>query len=253
MKDQAIIEAFDSCSQGFPPDRVVVDPELNKCFVSKCAQLGIEGAPADWNRRLLNIRKQGGLSGRPKSKRTTFEDQDEYIFAAEIAARYAERKLQCSLDSILCNPELVALFDKTATQIAPGYSQLQYRWAALSLRKAKKLEPELVSRIAAPIDVLHFSVDQLETGMIPQQQGVYLFFDANELLYVGETENLRKRLSKHLDHSDNKGLAHWIWEHGIAGLNLELQILAEDTPTRVRRAFELELIRSRDPEFNIKR
>ncbi len=72
-------------------------------------------------------------------------------------------------------------------------------------------------------------------------------------LYIGEAENLFKRLKKHLDHSDNKGLARWMWEHGMDDVQLEVQVLAAETKTIVRRALETELIRSRLPLFNVAR
>jgi excinuclease UvrABC nuclease subunit len=45
------------------------------------------------------------------------------------------------------------------------------------------------------------------------------------VLYVGEAINLRKRLRKHLDHSDNKGLARWLWENGATDLHLKIHVL----------------------------
>jgi len=151
------------------------------------------------------------------------------------------------------DPAKATEFDEVAGRIAPGYSPLQYRWAALGLRKAKKLEPELVGRIAPPVDVVNIRVCDIIPDLLPMSQGLYLFIAADQLLYVGETENLRKRLKKHLDHSDNKGLARWIWEFGIEKLHLEMQMLEDGTESRVRRALELELIRSRRPIFNVKR
>ena len=73
----------------------------------------------------------------------------------------------------------------------------------------------------------------------------------DQVVYIGECENLRKRLRKHLDHSDNKGLAHWLWQHGMSDLHLEFHVLPEDTTTRVRKALETELIASRQPTFNV--
>jgi hypothetical protein len=70
---------------------------------------------------------------------------------------------------------------------------------------------------------------------------------------VGEANNLRNRLEKHLDHSDVKSLAHWLWEHGANNLYLELHVLPDNTSTQVRRALEAELIRSRRAAFNIQR
>jgi len=253
MIDELIVQAFDFACGGFSPDRVVADPELNEQFIKQCRSLGMVEKNRELNQRLLNIRKRGALSGRPRSKRTSFEDQEQYIFAAEIAARYIERQHSTSLDTIMCDDELVAAFDAVACRIAPGYSKLQYRWAALSLRKAKKLKPELASRLVVPVKIVNVSVNELELSTLPTSQGLYLFFDHKKLLYVGETKNLRSRLKKHLDHSDNKGLAHWVWEHGTSDLNIEIQILEQNTSDRARKALETELIRSRSPLFNIKR
>jgi site-specific DNA-methyltransferase (adenine-specific) len=248
-----LVQAFDAVSDGYSTDRVVADPELNRRFVVECRRLGLQDPVAGLNRALLNLRKSGALAGRPRSKQTRFPDIDEYRFAAEIAVRFLERRDEISLDRIICDPEKAAEFDEIAHRIIPGYSSLQYRWAALGLRKAKKLEPELVGRIAPPVDVINIAIDDVVPAQLPVSQGLYLFIAADQLLYVGETENLRKRLKKHLEHSDNKGLARWIWEFGTENLHLEMQILEANTETRVRRALELELIRSRQPIFNVKR
>jgi predicted GIY-YIG superfamily endonuclease len=249
----AIVEAFDAVSEGYSTDRVVADPRFNQHFIDECRQRGLEDSVADLNRTLLNFRKKGGLTGRPRAKRTHFEDEDDYRFAAEIAVRFLERREGVSLDAIICDPDRTAEFDLMAGRIAPGYGPLQYRWAALGLRKSKRLEPELVGRIVPPIRLMNTPVRDIKPEQLPTSQGLYLFFAADQLLYVGETENLRKRLTKHLDHSDNKGLARWIWSYGTETLNLEIQILEDGTATRVRRALELELIRSRNPVFNVKR
>lgn len=249
----AIIEALDAASDGYSSDRVVADPELNRCFISECRLRGLEDSAKDLNRALLNLRKAGGLTGRPRAKRTHFHNEDEYRFASEIAARFLERRDGISLDSIICNPDSVSEFDKVAARIVPGYSPLQYRWAALGLRKKKKLTPEIIGRIAPPENVINIPINEIVPDELPTFQGIYLFISTDQLLYVGETENLRKRLKKHLEHSDNKGLAHWIWEYGTESLHIELQILKSGTKTAVRKAIELEMIRSRQPIFNIKR
>jgi len=248
-----LVEAFDAVSEGYSTDRMVADPEFNQRFIAECRRHGLQDSVADLNRALLNLRKSGALAGRARSKRTHISDTDEYRFAAEIAVRFLERRDEISLDKIICDPDKAAEFDEVAERIAPGFSPLQYRWAALGLRKAKKLEPELVGRIAPPIHVINLSVSEIVPDELPVAQGLYLFIAAEQLLYVGETENLRKRLKKHLEHSDNKGLARWIWEFGIENLHLEMQILEDKTETRVRKALELELIRSRQPIFNVKR
>jgi hypothetical protein len=150
-----------------------------------------------------------------------------------------ERKHEVSLDEIICDPTLVKEFDSLAASVAQGYTLLQYRWAALSLRKGRKLKPELLARVARPRKILTFRVADIELDSIPSVQGLYLFFTRKQVLYVGEAENLYKRIKKHLEHSDNKDLAHWFWEQGPQSLHLEIQVLSPSTETRIRRALEL--------------
>ena len=71
-------------------------------------------------------------------KRTEFSwsDYDEFLFASEIA--WIEMKEHGSLDDILCDPDLAQAFDQKARRLAPGFTSLQYRWGALTLRKTSE-------------------------------------------------------------------------------------------------------------------
>jgi hypothetical protein len=251
MKEE-IDQAFRHASQGFSPDRVVADPDLNRAYLDECIRLGLDLDAANLNRCLLNLRKRGALRGLA-SRRTTLRDQPEYRFAAEIAARFLERENDITLDQIICDPQYAARFDEIARSIVPGGKPFQYRWAALNLRKQQRLKPELLARVARPTDVLRFKVAGLSLDAVPQSAGLYLFYSNRATLYVGECENLYNRIRKHIDHSDNKELARWLWEFGDASLHLELQVLDKSITQRVRRALEVELIRSRLPVFNVKR
>jgi site-specific DNA-methyltransferase (adenine-specific) len=248
-----IVEAFIAASNGFAPDRVIADPSLNQRFIAECNARGLTEPAATLNHSLMNLRKASGLSGLPKSRRTQFSNQDEYRFAAEMAVRFLERHDGVNLDQIICDPQRASEFDGLAAKVAPGFSSLEYRWAALNLRKTNRLEPELVARIGPKLEMRVFKADQIEADAIPARSGLYLLYDAKQLLYVGESENLKKRLTKHLDHSDNKSVARWLWEFGANVMQIEIQILPEKTETRIRKALELELIRSRQPVFNVKR
>lgn len=248
----ALIAAFLETRRGCSADRVVADPQLNQLFLSSCLKKGLKDQPVRLNLALFQLRKSGKLDDYPTVNQTRIRNQDEYRFAAEIAARFLQRRDSVSLDSIICDPELAAEFDMLAQQLCPGYTSLEYRWAVLSLRKQRNFRPQILSSIVRPDAVIRHQVAGLDVACIPAQQGIYHFVDADGLssLYVGEAQNLRIRLRKHLDHSDNRGLARWLWERGIGSLWLELQVLSPDTPTRVRRALESELIATTRPVFN---
>ena len=232
------------------PDVVVADPDLNEQFLSECRSRGLADSPALLNLTLLNLRKSSDLQG-IKSKRTVVKNQEDFRFASEIAVRFLERRDQVSLDQILCDPRRAAEFDRMASGLAPGFSAFQYRWAALSLRKRKRLRPELLGKVVQAESVVARQAKDVKPEELPVQSGLYLFSGPNGVLYVGECQNLRKRLGKHLDHSDNRSLARWLWENGTTDLRVEYHVLPAGVSTRVRKAMEAELIHSRKPLFNV--
>ena len=247
----AFIQAFLEVRDGNSADRVVFDPALNQVYIEACRRHGLKECVKELNIALLNARKKGQL-GKYKSKRSgRAKDDEPFRFAGEIAARILELKHQKSLDVILADPQLAAQFDELASSIAPGFTPFQYRWTALNLRKRSRLKPEQLSRVLVQEGRLLGRLDQIEPQEIPSEQGIYLFHANRETLYIGESQNLRTRLGKHLDHSDNKELARWLWENPLSEVQLEVRVLPADTTTRVRRAVEAELIVSRQPRFNI--
>lgn len=250
---QKIREAFLAVRQGFSADRVVADPDINECFIERCRQLGLTSSATVLNSALLNARKAGFLADCKTSNRTSFDDEPEYAFASEIAARYLERRSSTTIDAIICSPQDAREFDEVAARIVPGYTALQYRWAGLNLRKERSLAPERMSHIVASEKVELQSLSSLNLESVPANQGLYIFVGSGSMttLYVGESENLRKRIAKHLEHSDNKGLARWLWEHGTEEVWLEYHLLPPATSLKVRRALEHELIHSRKPVFNV--
>ena len=246
---EKLVAAFLEVNEGFFTDRVLADSELNKRFIAACKSRGLTDSPEHLNRKLINLRKSGKL-GKLNSIRTLFNDE-EYRFAAEIAVRHFERRDQITLDDILVSPSLASEFDEISQGIAPGYSSLRYRWSALSLRKSRSLTPEIFSQAVPSKEVYLHKVDSVQIDDIPKSPGIYCFVSEKASLYVGEASCLRTRLKKHLEHSDNKYLARWMWEYGTGELTLELHILDEQVKTKVRKALETELIRSRKPQFNV--
>jgi hypothetical protein len=249
MRD-TVREAFLAMRGEHSPDVVIADPELNQRFLRECQNRGLLQPPVVLNRCLLNLRKSSDLQG-IKSKRASLSNQDDYRFASEIAVRFLERRDQITLDQILCDPERAAELGALAARIAPGFGAFEYRWAALNLRKRKRLRPELLGKVVAAEAVVTQLAENVRPEELPIRPGLYLFFEPSRVLYIRECQNLRKRISKHLDHSDNKGLANWLWEYGIPDLHVEYHILPMGTSARVRKAMEAELIQSRKPHFNV--
>jgi len=247
----AIIHAFCEVRDGYSSDVVIASPDFNHRFIEACRSRELSNPAVELNLALLGARKSKWLRDLGRSRRLAVRPQENYRFASEIAARFLERREQASLDRILCDPPLAREIDEIAQRISPGYSPFEYRWAALGLRKARRLKPEIGSRLVRAERCFQMKASAIDIEDLPSNGGVYLFYDGECTLYVGETNNLHKRLKKHLDHSDNKGLAHWIWEHGISDLHVVFHVLSADIRSRERKALEAELILSRSPVFNI--
>ncbi len=248
-----IRQAYQDVRRGMSADRVVADPELNAEFIRRCRELGLQQTPEPLNRTLLNARKRKLLTGCGRSRRTSFANEDEYQFAAEIAGRYLERRDGTTVDRIICAPLRAEEFDRLAESVCPGHSPLQYRWALLNMRKRRALRPNLVAAVVAAEEVGMRRVASIDLADVPVGQGVYILTDARtqQVLYVGESASLRGRIEKHLNHSDNRGLAQWLWQHGTDEIFVEWHLLPGTTTKRIRRALETEQIQSRRPAFNI--
>ena len=252
---EVVNKAFRETHDGWSSDEVVLNDELNQKFIAACREQLPEVEETDFNWTLLNLRKAGKLDA--KTTRRHNENHDEYLHASEVAARHMHDKFRVTTDRVFCDPKLRAEFDKVAQTVAPDVSAYRLRKATLRLRKNRQLKPELIVRIAdwgREIHTLPAEMIVKKPEIVPTHPGIYIFRDETGYLYIGESYNLRLRVEKHLDHSDRKSLAHYLWENGNEKITVELHAFDPESKAKdktVRRAYESELIRSREPRFNI--
>ncbi len=247
--------AFLAAHDGWSADEVLLNDKLNAVFLKHCQQEMPDVAAAKFNWTLLNLRKAGKLGATATKRR--HDRHDEYLHASEIAARFMHDKYELTVDRVLSDPKRRAEFDKVALAVTPDVSPYLLRKAALGLRKARRLKPELVLRVADwGKKITKLPAEQIikKPELVPRNPGIYIFRDATGYLYIGESSSLRTRVTKHLDHSDRKSLAHYLWKNGPKQIIVELHAFDPDSRAKsktVRRAYESELIRSRKPRFNI--
>ncbi len=241
---------------GWSTDEVLLQTKLNDQFLAECKRRQPDIPSFDFNWTLLNLRKAGELRDISATKRRR-DNSDAYLHAAEIAARFLEDRYSVNTDRVLCDPKLRAEYDKEAAKVAPKVDPYLLRKASLTLRKSRRLQPELVLRVADwKKEIISLPAEKAEQAPdeVPEQPGVYIFRDATGYLYIGESSNLYDRIKKHLDRSDRQSLANYLATNGVKGVTLELHAFAADSPARLkpmRRAYESELIRSRKPRFNL--
>jgi DNA modification methylase len=207
---ELLLTAYQKTHEGFSWDRVICDKTLNANFLDACRDVRLPGEPADWNRKMFGLRKSGKLKHIPTRKHTRFDLRqcDGFIDAAEIAWRLTSNtRGHLDLDEIFCDPDLAELFDSHAMRFAPGHKSLEYRWAALRLRKsAKAARDQQITQLSfKKKDQTLRSLDVEQYADVP---GIYLLENAKrQTLYVGCTFDLRQRFQDRL--LDRQARAAW--------------------------------------------
>ena len=258
--DSVVVNAFKTTHQGFSSDEVILNDELNKSFLETCkpqlSQTELPQATAyDLNWRLMNLRKAGKLN--VKATRSNRTSVVRVAHVAEIAARTMHDKHSISSDQVMANPLRRSEFNAIIESIDPNADLYSARKAAFQLRKARRLRPELITRIADWGRVVKSHSAKAiadKPDLIPAHPGVYIFRDATGYLYIGQSDNLRERLKSHLDQSHNESLANYLGAKNLKQITIEVHSFEPDSQakkTMVRRAYESELIASRKPKFNL--
>jgi site-specific DNA-methyltransferase (adenine-specific) len=249
MVRDAIVDSFYSAHDGHSIDWLLANPQLQAAFHEACREAGLIGSPADWNRELLRFRKTGEFPKRgPIQKVHVADDElDRYSFAAEIAWRMAKDKFaDVSLDEIFCDPAKATYFDHTAKRFAPGFEPVQYRWAALRLRKASRELVDEVKQYHFVFSKRNFSRFLTWHGLKPKrlsgQPGIYLLRgEAKQPLYVGRTTDLGRQLSQ-LAGCSRVG-------NSVEHVSL---IFGGDLPANdYQAAFKEDLVRRYQPQWNV--
>jgi site-specific DNA-methyltransferase (adenine-specific) len=246
----AIVEAFYAAHDGYSIDWLLANPFLQAVFHDACRDAGLIGGPADWNRELLRLRKTGDFPKRGPIKKVQISDDelDAYSFAAEIAWRLTSEKYGWpSLDEILCDPQKSAYFDKSAKRFGQGFETVQYRWAALRLRKASRELVDQVKRFHFVFGKRDFNRFQAWRRFNPTrftgQPGIYLLRDtAKRPLYIGRALDLGRRLAQHANCSAIDDLVPQV-----------AVLIGDDLPgPEYQAAFKEHLVRNYDPRLNVR-
>jgi len=255
-----IRQAFEASHDGYSSDELIVDETLRMAFIG---ELGINTSSPQTvedqthaGLALFQLRKSGKLDVETTESRR--EDLSSLMDTAEIAIRTVLDRHRLTIDRVLCDPTLRDELQREAEKITPNVDARLVRKAVLRLRKIRRLRPELVLRVAQwETEVRTMRVVDLDWDRIPESPGVYLFRNQEGYLYIGEAADLRKRLTQHWSGSHNDGLAGVLADESTSreSLTLELHIFSVESPGRraaMRRAYESELIRSRQPKFNLR-
>ena len=251
----AVAQAYLETREGYSVDRVIADPEMNRLFLHRCRELGASGTDFELNWKLMYARKNRYLSNMPKTRKYTAGRIDDFEFSSEIALVHVKNEVNrrehriITLDKILCDPDLARNFDQIAEKLAPGFSSLEYRWAALSVRKAAGRHWKEALEKSQPEFHVVGSTKSIRPSKIPNEQGIYLFRCEDQSIFVSHTDNLRSRIERHFDSSDSKGVPDWLYDSGRNAIYLGILPMPRVTVTE-RKLVELKAVATYEPLFN---
>lgn len=211
-----VIQAFSDIRQGWSADYVLLNPEFDVQFIQRCWRLGAVAAPEELNWTLMNARKDGKLKGltAERSFSLSKKELDGFCFAAEMAMRelqdrawYEEHREGLSLDKLLCSPRLCAEFDSLANRVAPGFTSLQYRWAAMTLRKARRL---VQNPQPLPLFEDFGPLKDVRPSTMTTDAGVYWVTSEDRSSYVGVAANLRIQTDAFIGQLGGSACPEWM-------------------------------------------
>jgi GIY-YIG catalytic domain len=279
--DDQWIAAVADAGQGYSSDEILISDELRQAVLDRVSRdlsepLDDDQQTALWL-RMLNLRKAGKF---PLTTTQRGKSVDESVLpVAELAVRAVVDRHRVTTDVVLADPRLRTELQTEAELIRPGVDAHAIRKAVLSLRKRRSLKPELVLKVADWNRTVHtHTVPELKRllseNAISHDPGVYLFRSPKGYLYIGEASDLANRLAEHLGGSDRASLAEFLArtshdgadKSGLAEtdqvesnpdepISVELHVFDPQSPAAqvtMRRAYESELIRSRNPRFNLR-
>ena len=140
-----------------------------------------------------------------------------------------------------------------AAEIAPGFKPLDYRWAALRIRKYSHDWREYGEIVKAEFKRLSFTnigpLANVVSNDISVNPGLYRIKSKNRSLYIGETDNLRKWFSLAVFKKlfITQKIKHTDVTVGTISLNKEFESLPLH---HGRRGVKSILIRKCSPEWN---
>lgn len=263
--DKRIARAFEETRQGFPLDRFLADPGLVKKFFERCRDLEVIAPDHALALRLLTFRKSPKKYPKlvkPAAAKEKRRDFSAYVYAAEMALTQVKYRYGASVDDILAYPEIGKEFDKLAQRLYPGMTPLDYRLAALHVRKClttpSKGERPLFERIKTA-DVERKARDygplaRLDIDKLNRVEGIIGLIEhsrrEDRFLYIRETEDASQAAAPFTQEKTFVALGNSFWSPSLSAIRLLVYDIHQQSVIAPGSLWAKKLIAEKGPIFN---
>jgi len=263
-RDAKIVEAFEKTHDGYAIDRVFSDPELCLRFIEVAHRLGVDASYTAICRRLMGIRKSGKFKvvTTKKDKR----DPRPFLIPAELAFAQLTYRHDASYDDMLLDPAVGAEFDALAKKIGRIGSAVDYRLAALHLRKNVRSRRGDERSLVEKLDLSELNLrwhplgplSKVTLNDIPTTEGLFSLSEPNRYLYLTTHPNLRSGVKVFQDPDVLSAVGNQFWSPSPDNISLQV-VRQEDLKSRVTgstlsgqlRLLELKSLDVYQPIFNM--
>lgn len=261
--EKAVIRAFEETRKGFPLDRVLADPVLTEKLFKRCRQLEVDAPSYKIALRLLAIRKSPRRNARLKkaTKPEPKRDFSAYSFAAEMAIAQMKYRHGASVDDILAYPEIGQEFDALAGRLYPGLTPLEYRLAALHVRKSRYCKSEeralFDSMKTQRAESTMRECDSLNKIDLEEFHGVNAIVALVEktrikrYLYITQTKDAFKTLRPFIEQETFVAIGNSFWTPSLSSIYLNVYDIQGRFKNASQSLWAKKLIHEKEPIFNM--
>jgi site-specific DNA-methyltransferase (adenine-specific) len=255
-RDSIIVNAFAEIHNGYSVDRTLADPQLAARYVKRCQKLGVGAQHAAICRRLLRLRKAGGFP-----VKTTREDKRNlhpFLIPAELAFVKLTYRYDASYDDLLADPEVGKAFDENVVKVGGSGDVVDYRLAALHLRKNVRSRRKADADQLAHLDISkvkprwhtpgHLSDFRLDA--VPDSEGVFALREPDRYLFLSQSENLRSDVGIFQDAEILASVGNHFWSPSPDKITVDF-VRPVDVRGVSLRLFGFKAIETYQPIFNM--
>ncbi|MFO0937927.1 MAG: hypothetical protein U0798_15605 [Gemmataceae bacterium] len=260
--DKLIVRAFEDTREGFPLERVLADPLHAGRTLRRARILGVDARDHEILLRLFRIRKSPRQKIRlaaPTVKEPRREHA-EYAFAAEIALSQMKYRFGASVDDILAYPQVGGEFDELCQKIHPGISTVDYRLAALHIRKSRYCDEserslfESLSEKKANQSLTRLgTLDKIDLRKYEGAKGIVSLVEETHqtrCLYMTGTSNVAETVLPFTRAKTLRAVENPFWSPVLSLIHVDLYDIPKDLQNANLSLWAKRLISLKTPLFN---
>lgn len=260
--DRLIVRAFEEYRKGLPLERVLADPILTAKTLKRAKQLGVAAKDHAVLLRLFRIRKSPVKKIRLANPtvREPKRNHSAYAFAAEMAISLMRYRYGASVDDILAYPNIGFEFDALCQKICPGYSAVDYRLAALYIRKSRYCEENertlfdsLNENKADHTLTRHKPLDEIEPDRFCGVKGIVGLVEesrSNRFIYLTGTKDVSETVRPFTREETLRAVGNSFWTPSLSAIRVYIFDIQNKLGDANQSLWVKRLIYVKSPIFN---